>query len=141
MADIVFNFKDNRVEVKNAMSTAIGIALQEAAAELVSQTAQNTAVDTGQLKGSWAANLTESAPIYTATVGSPLQNAIWEEFGTGEYALNGNGRKGGWRYVDERGKGHFTYGKRPRRALWNAYTTLKDKIIKHMQDVVKGGMS
>ena len=25
-----------------------------------------------------------------------MENAIWEEFGTGEYALNGDGRKGKW---------------------------------------------
>jgi hypothetical protein len=31
-------------------------------------------------------------------------NAVYEEFGTGEYAFNGNGRKGGWFYVDEREK-------------------------------------
>lgn len=139
--DIQFSFKDNRVEVKRAMSTAVGNALLEASAELVSQTAQNTAVDTGQLKGSWAADLKESAEGATATIGSPLQNAIWEEFGTGEYALNGNGRKGGWFYVDAKGDGHFTHGKKPRRAFWNAYTTLKDKLIKHIETVIGGKMS
>ena len=132
MANVQFDFKDNRVEVKGAMSTAIGTALLEASAELVSQTAQNTRVDTGQLKGSWAANVEENV----ATVGSPLENAIWEEFGTGEYALNGDGRKGGWAYEDpDTGETIWTHGKRPTRAFWNAYTTLKPKLIKHMKDV------
>lgn len=141
MADIQFNFKDHRVEVKRAMTDAMDGVLLEVSAELVSQTARNTAVDTGQLKGSWAANVTKDGEKYTAIIGSPLENAIWEEFGTGEYALKGNGRKGGWFYVDAKGDGHFTYGKRPRRAFWNAYTSLKDKLIKRIQDAIRGGMS
>lgn len=139
--DIEFKFEDNSIKVKQAMSTAVGNALLEASAELVSQTAKNTAVDTGQLKGSWAADLKESEEESTAVIGSPLQNAIWEEFGTGEYALNGDGRKGGWFYVDAEGNGHFTHGKKPRRAFWNAYTALKDKLVSHIQDVIRGGMS
>lgn len=141
MADVQFNFKDNRVEVKRAMTNAMDAALLEVSAELVSQTARNTAVDTGQLKGSWAADVTKSDTQYTAVVGSPLENAIWEEFGTGEYALQGNGRKGGWFYEDAEGNGHFTHGKRPRRAFWNAYNSLKAKMIKHIQDTIRGGMS
>lgn len=138
---IEFSYTDNRVEVKQAMSTAIGNALLEVSDELVSQTARNTAVDTGQLKGSWAADIEEAEGKAVATIGSPLENAIWEEFGTGEYALHGDGRKGGWFYVDAKGDGHFTHGKRPRRAFWNAYSSLKDKMIKHIQDVIKGGLS
>ena len=141
MADVQFNFKDNRVEVKSAMTNAMDGALLEVSAELVSQTARNTAVDTGQLKGSWAADVANSDTQCTATIGSPLENAIWEEFGTGEYALQGNGRKGGWFYEDAEGNGHFTHGKRPRRAFWNAYSTLKAKMIKHIQDTIRGGMS
>lgn len=137
--DIQFSFKDHRVEVNRAMDDAVDAALLEVSAELVSQTARNTAVDTGQLKGSWAANVTKNGDGYTATIGSPLQNAIWEEFGTGEYALEGNGRKGGWAYEDPKtGETIWTHGKRPRRAFWNAYTALKDKMIKHIEDVIGG---
>ena len=53
------------------------------------------------------------------------------------YALEGNGRKGGWFYVDEKGKGHFTRGKRPSRAFWNAYAALKSKIIARLQSCLK----
>lgn len=134
-------FKDNRLIVEERMSTLIGKILLEVAAELVSQTARNTKVDTGQTKNSWAANVKEDPNGKSvATIGSPLQNAIWEEFGTGEYALEGNGRKGGWYYVDEKGKGHFTHGKKPRRPFWKAYTTLKPRLIQHMQDEFTRGM-
>lgn len=134
-------FKDNRLIVEDRMSTLIGKILLEVAAELVSQTARNTKVDTGQTKNSWAADVKEDPNGKSvATIGSPLMNAVYEEFGTGEYALNRNGRKGGWFYVDEKGKGHFTHGKKPRRPFWKAYTTLKPRLIQHMQDEFTRGM-
>lgn len=134
-------FKDNRLIVEERMSTLIGKILLEVAAELVSQTAQNTKVDSGQTKNSWAADVKEDpGGKSVATIGSPLMNAVYEEFGTGEYALEGNGRKGGWHYVDEKGKGHFTHGKKPRRPFWNAYTTLKPRLIRDMQDEFNRGM-
>jgi hypothetical protein len=140
--DIQFNFKDRRVEVKRAAEDAIDAVLLEVSAELVSQTARNTPVDTGQLKGSWAANVTNDGDKYTATIGSPLEYAIWQEFGTGEYALKGDGRKGGWAYEDPKtGKRIFTFGNRPRRMFWNAFTSLKDKMIKRIQDTIGARLS
>lgn len=62
-------------------------------------------------------------------ISSPLENAIWTELGTGEFALKGNGRKGGWKYKDAKGKWHFTRGKPPVRMLHNAFT-LKEPVIK-----------
>lgn len=134
-------FKDNRLIVEGRMSTLIGKILLEVAAELVSQTARNTKEDTGQTKNSWAADVKEvESGKSVATIGSPLMNAVYEEFGTGEHALNGNGRKGGWAYQDEKGKWHFTHGKKPRRPFWKAYTTLKPRLIRQMQDEFKRGM-
>lgn len=77
MADI--EFVDNSIKVNRAIEDAIGAFLLEASGELVSQTARNTPVDTGQLKGSWKANVDESAG--EAVIGSELENAIWNEFG------------------------------------------------------------
>ena len=71
------------------------------------------------------------------TVGNPLENAIWEEFGTGEFAINGDGRKGGWYYKDEEGKWHHTYGKTPHRAFKRAYDSLKNALIKRAKEVLK----
>lgn len=134
-------FKDFSIEVKSAMGDLAVQVLEEVAGEVESQTKRNTIVVTGQTQNSWTHNVKSEGEQHTATIGSPLQNAIWEEFGTGDYALNGDGRKGGWYYVDEKGVGHFTHGKKPKRAFWNAYTSLKNKIIKHIQDVFKGGLS
>lgn len=132
---------DHTEEVQGLLADLALAVLEEVGGELEAQVKRNTAVDTGQTKNSWQHRVTESAEGFEAQVGSPLQNAIWEEFGTGEYALNGDGRKGGWHYVDEKGNGHFTRGKRPRRAFQRAYDANKNKLIRHMQDKFKGGMS
>ena len=134
MADL--KFEDYRVTVKNELSDRVVAFLYEVGGEFASQAARNSRVKTGQTKGSWDYSVNESA--LSVTVGSPLENAIWEEFGTGEYALYGNGRKGGWYYVDEFGDGHYTHGKTPNRALHNALQTLKPQIKAAMEEQLKG---
>ena len=132
-------FEDNRMVVKAALEEAVLAFLEEAAGELESQTARNqTRVATGDTKGKWTHFVDEGK--LEATIGNPLENAIWEEFGTGEYALEGNGRKGGWKYQDEKGDWHYTTGKTPLRPLHKAYTKLKPKIIKRAEEVLKGRM-
>lgn len=131
-----FKFEDNRIECKEMIGDVLIGFLYEIGVEFVSQTARNSRVKTGQTKGSWDYAVDESG--FVVTIGSPLENAIWEEFGTGEYALNRDGRKGGWYYVDENGSGHFTYGKKPNRALWNAFETLKPSIQSALEDKLKG---
>jgi len=133
-------FIDHTEEVKNLLAGLAMSSLEEAAGELETQVKQNTKVVTSKTKNSWRHTVTKKGDVYEANVGSDYENAIWEEFGTGEYALNGDGRKGGWFYVDEKGKGHFTRGKHPRRPFWNAYCTMKPKIIKYLQDKLKGGL-
>lgn len=134
MADIVF--EDYTIQVKAAIDEKIDAVLEECAGELESQVKRNSRVDTGKTKNSFRHHL--DSATHTATIGSSDENAIWEEFGTGEYALHGDGRKGGWFYVDAKGDGHFTHGKKPSRAFWNAYTALKSKIISRIQEVLKG---
>ncbi|MBD5550477.1 MAG: HK97 gp10 family phage protein [Lachnospiraceae bacterium] len=131
-------FQDNRIEVKNAIGDAAIAFLHEACGELEAQTKRNSKVKTGQTKGSY--NYAVDEAELTGYVGSNYENAIWEEFGTGEYALNGDGRKGGWRYMDEKGEWHFTKGKRPRRPLFKAFTSLKGRIAKRAEQIIKERM-
>ena len=129
-------FKDFTIKVKDSMDDGINAVLEECAGELESQAKRNSRVDTGKTKNSFRHKVDDKAHI--AYIGSSDENAIWEEFGTGEHALHGDGRKGGWVYVDAKGDGHFTYGKKPSRAFWKAYTSLKNKIIKRIQEFMKG---
>lgn len=138
MANSDFEFKDNTIKVLNAMNGKMEAVLEECAGELESQVKRNSRVRTGKTKNSFRHFVESDGNKHTAAVGSSDENAIWEEFGTGEHALKGNGRKGGWFYEDEEGNGHFTHGKKPSRAFWNAYTTLKSKIINRIQNSLKG---
>lgn len=136
MSNFKIEFKDYTIQVKNAIDDRINAVLEECAGELESQVKRNTRVDTGKTKNSFQHKVVDSE--HTAYIGSNYENAIWEEFGTGEHALEGNGRKGGWFYVDEKGDGHFTHGKKPSRAFYKAYTSLKNKIIKRIQEAFGG---
>ena len=134
MADVVF--EDYFIEVQNTLDGKINAVLEECAGEIESQVKRNTRVDTGRTKNSWQHKVVDSE--HTAYIGSNYENAIWEEFGTGEYALEGNGRKGGWVYKDAKGDWHRTTGKKPSRAFFKAYTSLKNRVINRIQNSLKG---
>ena len=136
VADVIF--EDYSIEVQAAIESKIDAVLEECAGELESQVKRNTRVDTGKTKNSWQHFVESDGNSHTATIGSAEENAIWEEFGTGEYALKGNGRKGGWSYKDEKGDWYRTTGKKPSRAFFNAFTSLKNKIINRIQNSLKG---
>lgn len=131
-------FQDFSIQVKDALEDAVAEFLHEAGATLQRQAANNTRIGTGETAGKWDYIVDEGDGV--CTVGNPLQNAIWEEFGTGEFAYYGNGRKGGWHYKDENGKWHHTYGKTPTRALHNAFVTKKAAIIRRAEQILKGRM-
>ena len=114
-------------KVCKALDGAVENALEEAISELESQTKKNTKVKTGKTKASWQHKVDKRK--CEAYVGSNYENAIWEEFGTGIYAQNGNGRKDvPWVYHDEKGKWHRTSGKKPRKALQKAFNSTKKAI-------------
>lgn len=131
-------FEDYRVQVKDALEKAGIKYLYEATGELQSQTQRNSRVDTGQTKGSYDYHVDEGKLV--ATIGSNLENAIWEEFGTGEYALHGDGRKGGWFYKDAKGVGHFTHGKKPNRPMHHAFNALKNGLIQRYAELLKNSI-
>ena len=87
-------FTNNSMQIKKALREKAIAFLEEAAGEVQTAVHNASRVDTGETRGSYTYVVDESA--LEATVGAPEENAIWEEFGTGEYALHGDGRKGGW---------------------------------------------
>ena len=102
--------------------------LEEVGGEVEAQTKRNTKVDTGKTKNSWEHVV--NTDKMEVQIGSRYKNALWEELGTGIYALNGDGRKTKWVYRTEDGKFHATVGKKPRRALFRAYQSKKNTIIR-----------
>ena len=159
-------FQDFSVKCKDALDEAVYDFLETAASELQSEAQRNSAFSRN-LHGTWNHVVNESKK--EATVGNPMQLAIWMEMGTGEYALKKNGRKGYWVYVKGnssvteqnpgkartleeaklavallREKGldaYYTKGQKPRRMLWNAFQSKKAAIIRRAEQVLKGRMN
>ncbi len=149
-------FKDNIAVVQGLLKETAIQFLNEVGGELTAQVQRNTKVDTGQLKGSWTYIVDEAN--LKVIVGSPLQNAIWEEFGTGEYAKDGRNTawfvpedaiKGGKSKPTYNGKVEIVYGKngkkfyktngkRPKRTLQTAYDKTKPKIERRLESLMKG---
>ncbi len=130
------HIEDNSGEAKDTFRRNAVAWLHEACGELTSAVRNNQRVRTGRTRQSWRYVVDEDR--LEGFVASDAENAVYEEFGTGEYALNGNGRKGGWFYKDEKGVGHFTRGKKPQRPLYKAYMALKNVIIASAQKRFKG---
>ena len=160
MADI--KFIDHTEQVKGAIGDRINAVLEECAGELRSQVQRNTKVgkvNGGKTKSAWKHRVDDSK--HEAYVGNDEETAIWIEFGTGEYALEGNGRRGKWYVLIGNGKGCISQatvdaygfkvvhgkdgkkfaevrGMKPQRPFYKAYTRLKNQIIKRIKDSLKG---
>lgn len=138
MSDHV-EFEDYSMKVLNAIDDAVSTFLEEAGAEVESQAKRNTRVDTGQTKSSWNHIVDEGEK--KVTIGNPLENAIWEEFGTGEYAVKGNGRSTPWKYKHYKYGWLTTTGKLPTRAFQHAIDTCKNKINSQAQKIFGSKLS
>ncbi len=154
MNDVIFI--DNSFAVKEALKKYEEKFLTEAAKAIESQVKGNTAVDSSNTKQNWKCVVDISK--HEAIVGNPLENAVWEEFGTGDYAVKG-GRKGTPWYVPvdgysgkkkptyngkvivvygKNGRSYYkTNGKKPRRALHKAFETKKSAIIRRARQLAK----
>lgn len=156
-------FEDYKVRVKAAMKNAALNFLEEASGEIHAAAVRimdSEATDTGDTKGSFRHVVDESS--MEATVGSPAKNAIWTELGTGEYALEGKGRKGGWYIPIGEGVGQisqvtvdkyrfkvvygknglkyaYTEGRKPIRMLHRAFEN-KKTVIKRRAEQLFGRM-
>lgn len=150
-------FKDFSINVKTTLNETTIAWLYEAANEVTSHAKRNCSMtdDSGQLKGSYSNVVNEGKG--EAKVGSPLESAYWEEWGTGEYAAHGDGRKGWWVYSDKvKGNGgktrtesqakaiaasdpslHATNGREPHYTLEKAFTTNQPKLIAQLEKKLK----
>ncbi len=156
-------FEDYRINVKSALREAAVAFLMEAGGEVAAQAGQNSRRRTGKTAGSFTYHVEESE--LQVQVGSPDENALWEEFGTGEYAIHGDGRKGYWVFVEGQTSGRkggktydlkgakravaimrrkglkafYTKGKAPTRALESAFNT-KTPVIRAAAERKFGGI-
>lgn len=133
-------FEDNSMQVCAALEAAITAALHEAGAEFVTQVVRNYdasgRVDTKATKESFDYHV-DGDTVY---VGSNMENAIWEEYGTGVHAEAGDGRQTPWVYKDRYGNFHTTSGKKGTRALRKAMemkSPVAEAIVKAKLGAIK----
>lgn len=155
-------FEDNSIKVKAELNDTTIAWLHTWSGEIASQAKRGcnlTRNDVGvDLKGSYANNVDESKG--EASIGSPHEAAYWEEWGTGEYAYHGDGRKGWWVYVEGehntatsqvyytekeargiaaglRAQGLpaiATNGRQPSHTLENAFDAVREKAISDLKE-------
>lgn len=122
-------FTDYTIKVLAKLDDKAKVFLEEAKSSIASQASRNSPVDTGALKASFQTDSFVDEKEKTAYIGSSLEYAIWQEYGTGEYALHQNGRQGGWVYKNAKtGKYVFTRGNKPRRMLYHAFEKKKESV-------------
>lgn len=87
-------------------------------------------VDTSATKNSINSHITESSSTTVVDeIGPETEYAIYLEYGTGEFAESGKGRKGGWVYKDASGF-HFTLGMQPRPFVRPSIFGKEDDIVR-----------
>lgn len=152
-------FIDNSIEVKAELNQNTIGWLHTWANEIASTAKRECSLDGEegkQLRKHYRAEVDEGAG--EAQIGSPLESAYWEEYGTGEHAAHGDGRKGWWVYKDGyKGNGgkklteqeakaaaagdptvHATNGRPPNYTLEKAFTKNKSKAIADLENRLKG---
>ena len=128
-------FVDNSEAAKRELERAAIRGLIKAAMLVESQAVLLVPVNTGGLRSSIGYRVNESELV--AYIGTNCEYAIYVEFGSGEFAENGNGRKGGWLYKTPNGEVHFTYGMPPQPYLRPAFRQNQKAIRDILADCLR----
>lgn len=99
-------------------------------------------VDTGALRRSITSEVTSSDKRVTGRVFTPVEYAPWVHYGTGIYSPEGR-TDVPWKYQDEKGDWHTTYGQKPNpfmdRALYKNEGTIQEIFKKEYEEVLNNG--
>lgn len=100
------------------------------AALLLIQSAVKSGVPvmTGALRDSLNHEIKNTGARIEGQVGTPLMYGIYVEYGTGEFASNGAGRKGGWVYQDSSGEWFFTWGQEPQKFMRKGFRQNRKQV-------------
>ena len=162
-------FQDFSFQVKAALNDTTIAWLYETSEEIKSQAQRKCALagDAGkQLKGSYDRIVDEGKG--EAQIGSPLEQAFWEEYGTGQHAKGPKpGRQGWWIYIEGQASGNggqtyrtkeeaeamaayirekygknavVTNGRDPNYTLQKAFEATKNKAQSRLAAMLKEGM-
>lgn len=91
--------------------------------------------DTGRLKGSIENEVKQDGTTITGIVFTPVEYAPMQEFGTGLFAVNGDGRKTGWAYENPKtGETVWTRGNRPHPFMGPALRENRELILATLKE-------
>ena len=98
---------DYTIKVTEAMEDALIAGLYEASGEVHAKTVRNSRQGHkyGRIPATALWNWRVNEGKMEGQVGSTYEAGYWEEFGTGSFALHGDGRKGWWVYVEGQDSG------------------------------------
>lgn len=128
-------FVDNSEAAKRELERAAIRGLVKASLLVEGQAVLLAPVDKGGLRDSIGYQVNESELV--AYIGTNCEYAIYVEYGTGEFAEKGNGRKGGWVYKTPNGEVHFTYGMSPQPYLRPAFRKNQKAIRDILADCLR----
>ncbi|MGH1771694.1 HK97-gp10 family putative phage morphogenesis protein [Enterococcus casseliflavus] len=129
-------FLDHSDEAKEVLKQATIQWLFQACMLVEGQAVALAAVHTSRLRNSIDYIVDEAELI--GYVGTNVEYAIYVEMGTGEFAENGMGRKGGWVYQDPSGEWFFTWGQEPQPYLRPAFRKNKSQIEALAKEIFGG---
>jgi len=132
----------------NVNETEAG-ALMKGALVIEGAMKEKAAVRTGELRDSINAEVVVDATFSeggmvtekAVRVGTNKYYAVFVEYGTGVYAEGGNGRQGGWFYVDEDGEGHWTMGSSPQPFARPAVDENQDRVAAIIRDELEAAIA
>lgn len=129
------NFNDFSDDRKADLQAAYQKWLEMASEHIQGQVVLLTPVDLGALKDSIDKQVDTGE--LRAYVGTNKEYAIYVEKGTGEFAVNGDGRVGGWVYKSPKdNEFYFTYGQKPQPYLVPGFENSKGAIITLAKEVL-----
>lgn len=129
-------FLDHSDEAKEVLKQATIQWLFQACMLVEGQAVALAAVHISRLRNSIDYVVDEAELI--GYVGTNVEYAIYVEMGTGEFAENGMGRKGGWVYQDPSGEWFFTWGQEPQPYLRPAFRKNKSQIEALAKEIFGG---
>lgn len=125
---MAIEFQDNSKAVKKELNQTLAATLEKVLLIVESSAKANAKVGTGEMRDKIGHAVVVEGAELIGHVGSPTEHSLYNEFGTGEFAENGSGRKTPWHYQDEKGNWHITKGMKPRPFLRPAFRNNKARI-------------
>lgn len=125
---MTIEFQDNSKKAKAEIAKVSQKGMEAALLMLEASIKAGAPVSSGHLRDHIDHKTTVSGTKVTGQVGSPDMYAVYVEYGTGEFAENGSGRKGGWNYQDPSGEWFFTWGQEPQKFMRNGFRQNKNKV-------------